>query len=276
MTYGELWRRLAALYDAGEAKAIVRMVLDVRFGLSPTDVYCGKVTQLSANDTEILEKMMQRLERAEPVQYVLGKADFCGRTFAVAPGVLIPRPETGELCRWIISGARGGERLLDIGTGSGCIAVTLQQEIAGAAVTAWDLSPEALSIARANAEAIGAEVSMVQQDALQPPADHGLWDIIVSNPPYICNRERQHMERNVTDYEPQLALFVPDDDPLRFYRAIARYAAQALKPGGALFFEINPLYAADMPPMLSALGYTAMETRRDMYGKQRFIKALRK
>lgn len=276
MTYGELWRRLAALYDAGEAKAIVRMVLDVRFGLSPTDVYCGKVTQLSANDTEILEKMMQRLERAEPVQYVLGKADFCGRTFAVAPGVLIPRPETGELCRWIISGARGGERLLDIGTGSGCIAVTLQQEIAGAAVTAWDLSPEALSIARANAEAIGAEVSMVQQDALQPPADHGLWDIIVSNPPYICNRERQHMERNVTDYEPQLALFAPDDDPLRFYRAIARYAAQALKPGGALFFEINPLYAADMPPMLSALGYTAMETRRDMYGKQRFIKALRK
>lgn len=276
MTYGELWRRLAALYDAGEAKAIVRMVLDVRFGLSPTDIYCGKVTQLSANDTEILEKMMQRLERAEPVQYVLGKADFCGRTFAVAPGVLIPRPETGELCRWIISGARGGERLLDIGTGSGCIAVTLQQEIAGAAVTAWDLSPEALSIARANAEAIGAEVSMVQQDALQPPADHGLWDIIVSNPPYICNRERQHMERNVTDYEPQLALFVPDDDPLRFYRAIARYAAQALKPGGALFFEINPLYAADMPPMLSALGYTAMETRRDMYGKQRFIKALRK
>jgi release factor glutamine methyltransferase len=276
MTYEELWRRLAALYDAGEAKAIVRMVLDVHFGLSPTDVYCGKVTQLSANDTEILEKMMQRLERAEPVQYVLGKADFCGRTFSVAPGVLIPRPETEELCRWIIDSANGGERLLDIGTGSGCIAVTLQQEIAGATATAWDLSAEALDIARANAAAVGAEVTTVQQDALQAPDDHSLWDIIVSNPPYICNRERQDMERNVTEYEPPMALFVPDDDPLRFYRAIARYAVQALKPGGALFFEINPLYAADTEAMLSSQGYTAIETRRDMFGKQRFIKALQK
>ena len=152
MNYEQLCQRLSNIYDAGEAKAIVRWVLDVRFGLSTADIYCGKVTQLSPNDQAELEKIMLRLEKAEPVQYVLGVADFCGRQFHVAPGVLIPRPETAELCQLIAKD--GGRDILDIGTGSGCIAITLALDIADAQVTAWDISDAALSIAEGNAKAL--------------------------------------------------------------------------------------------------------------------------
>lgn len=279
MTYDELWRRLAAVYDTGEAKAIVRYVLDVRFGLSATDVYCGKVTQLTSDERLELEEIMRRLCASEPVQYVLGCADFCGRTFRVGPGVLIPRPETEELCAWIAEAFPGSvERgaspsLLDIGTGSGCIAVTLALDIPGAKVAAWDLSADALAIAGRNAALLGAGVDFLVQDALRPPHDRCRWDVIVSNPPYICDRERTAMERNVLDYEPHAALFIPDDDPLLFYRAIAGYAREALKPGGALYFEINPLYAGPLAAMLRSAGFSGVETRCDSFGKERFMKA---
>lgn len=277
MTYDELWRPLTAVYDAGEAKAIVRYVLDVRFGMSATDVYCGKVTQLSADDERCLDEIMQRLLRAEPVQYVLGEAEFCGRTFAVEPGVLIPRPETEELCRWVVegeaAGREGGKDILDVGTGSGCIAVTLALDVDGARVEAWDVADEPLRVAPANAARLGAQVNVVRQDALTAPCDDARWDIVVSNPPYVCDSERAAMEPNVLGYEPERALFVPDADPLRFYRAIAGYAAKALRPDGELYFEINPTFADDMVEMLRQAGFAAVEVRTDQFGKRRFTKA---
>lgn len=276
MTYESLWRQLTAVYDSGEAKAIVRYVLDVRFGMSATDVYCGKVTQLSSEERNELQKITAHLMNAEPVQYVLGQADFRGRTFIVGPGVLIPRPETEELCGWIVSdaaGSTGNPDILDIGTGSGSIAVTLALDLPAANVSAWDISPEALSFARRNAEKLGARVAFTLQDALHAPDDTQCRDIIVSNPPYVCHREKAGMERNVLDHEPHLALFVPDNDPLLFYRAIAGYASRALKDGGALYFEINPLFADDMRIMLHDSGFRSVETRTDSFGKERFMKA---
>ena len=281
MTYEELWHRLTHIYDAGEAKAIVRWVLDVRFGLSWTDILCGKVTELSAHDQTELEKIMQRLEKGEPVQYIIGVADFFGRQFHVAPGVLIPRPETEELCRWIISqkGQSPLCEILDIGTGCGCIAITLALELPDAKVTAWDISDDALRIASKNAKQLGADVVFVKQDVLNisltshlsPLTSH--YDLIVSNPPYICEKEKSAMECNVLDHEPHLALFVPDDDPLLFYRAIAQYAAEALKAQGSLFFEVNPLYADDLARMLRMMSYHDILIHQDQFGKSRFLKA---
>lgn len=275
MTYEKLWNRLCTVYDAGEAKAIVRMVLDERFGLSATDVYCGKVTQLSSDEQEELEKIMLRLEQAEPVQYVLGWANFCNRQFSVAPGVLIPRPETEELCSWITEdvGNRQQPAILDIGTGSGCIAISLALDIKGSAVNAWDISTDALRIAKENAARLGADINIMKQDALTPPQDADRWDVIVSNPPYICEKEKAEMERNVLDNEPAIALFVPDNDPLLFYRAIALYGTKALKPKGMLFFEINAAYAAETCNMLRQLGYVDVEARNDIFGKARMVRA---
>lgn len=284
MTYNELWRQLTQVYDDYEAKAIARMVYEVRFGLMPSDLFIGKDTQLSTDDQKLLAEITQRLLTGEPVQYVLGEAEFGGRTFHVEPGVLIPRPETYELCQWIMEERRGKKEegrntsILDIGTGSGCIACTLAAELADAEVTAWDISDDALRIATENAKRTNVHVSFEKVDVLntsllnrERPAT-GL-DIIVSNPPYICNKERATMERNVLEHEPELALFVPDDDPLLFYRTIARFAAKALNPGGALYFEINPLYVSEMQQMLSEEGFSHTEIRNDQFGKQRFTKS---
>ena len=411
MTYEALWHRLSSLYDAGEAKAIVRLVLDVRFGMSFTDILCGKVSELSSDDQTELEKIMLRLEKGEPVQYVLGVAEFCGRQFRVSPSVLIPRPETEELCgmvgdfvgdfvecgRWNVEGEmfekggvieeegvleEGGRRkeegeylipekgqiipkeeqiipkeeqiipeegqiileeehiipekgkiilekddrirdkddrirekvdrirekvdrirekefrILDIGTGSGCIAITLALGIPGAKVTAWDISDDALHIAKQNAHTLGADVLFEKRDILNispstfhiphsssnvpssnispssfllPPSSK--YSIIVSNPPYICHKEQSAMEKNVLEHEPHLALFVPDNDPLLFYRAIANYAIEALRTGGMLFFELNPVYANDTEKMILELGFKNTELRKDQFGKLRFLKA---
>ncbi|MBR1687350.1 MAG: peptide chain release factor N(5)-glutamine methyltransferase [Prevotella sp.] len=281
MTYDELWRRLAHCYAAGEAKAIVRLMLGERFGLSATDIYCGKVSELSANDQQEVEEMMLRLEQMEPVQYVLGTADFCGRRFGVSQGVLIPRPETEELCLWIVEEMRQAAyavpsaAVLDIGTGSGCIACTLAAELPTAQVTAWDVSEQALTIARQNADRLGTDVTFVRQDLFQAsrPAEPR-WDVIVSNPPYICRAEAAEMERNVLDYEPHEALFVPDDDPLRFYRAIAGYARSALRTGGRLYFEINRAYATATAEMLERVGFAGTEIKTDQFGHPRMLRTI--
>ena len=281
MNYQELWRRLAQVYDKGEAKAIARMVYEVRFNLTLSDLFIGKDTQLSANDQAELAEITQRLEQQEPVQYVLGQADFCGRTFLVNQHVLIPRPETEELCRWIISEFRDESlefrdcSILDIGTGSGCIAITLAADLPKAEVTAWDISGEALQVARENAKRLHFNVIFELADALNTPLDHERWDVIVSNPPYICNKERARIEANVLDHEPHTALFVPDDSPLLFYSAIAQYGLTALKTGGRLYFEINPLYAQELAEMLSMMSYHDIEIKNDTYGKQRMIRARR-
>ncbi len=277
--YRELWKQLTPLYDEAEAKAVVRTVLEVRYGLTLTDILCGKVNDLSAEDGRSLEKIMQRLRQAEPVQYVLGEAEFAGRRFKVAPGVLIPRPETEELCAWIVSEhtSADGEptTILDIGTGSGCLAVTLSLDIQGATVSAWDISQDALLIASENAKAWKAPVSFALQDVLAVPKDTMKWDIIVSNPPYVCPSEAAEMAQNVLKYEPSTALFVPQSDPLLFYKVIASYAIEALKPGGKLYVEINPLYRNELKKMLKNVGFIDIEIRKDAFGKDRMARATR-
>jgi release factor glutamine methyltransferase len=282
ISYQQLWQSLTPLYDEGEAKAVVRMLLEEAFGLTFTDICCGKVEALSADDRQRLEALMARLRQGEPVQYVLGEACFCGRRFRVAPGVLIPRPETEDLCRTVKSYHNtpfcalqppAPLQVLDVGTGSGCIAVTLALDLFNAEVTAWDVSGDALVIARDNAHRLGAKVNFEWHDILDTQEDDRQWDIIVSNPPYIARRERAEMSPHVLDHEPELALFVPDDDPLLFYRAIGSYAARTLKAGGWLYFEINPLYAEELREMLTQLGFGQVLLQKDSFGKLRFCKA---
>ena len=273
LTYEAIRRRLSAVYDVREAQAVCRLLAEERFGLTLADLLCGKLADLPAREQAQLATDVGRLEKGEPVQYVLGAAWFAGRRFRVAPGVLIPRPETEELCAWIATPPhRPAPSILDIGTGSGCIAVTLAANIKDSRVTAWDVSDTALGIAAENAKSAGFTVEIMKQDALNPPTDRGCWDVIVSNPPYICEREQAAMHRNVLDYEPPTALFVPDDDPLLFYRAIAGYAARALKPGGLLYFEINPLYAQPTADLLKSAGFSDVTLRRDMQGKERMVR----
>lgn len=283
MMYQTLYERLTPLYPLGEAKAIVRTVLESRYGLSLTDIYTGKVSELSAEDNAELEKIIARLEKGEPVQYVLGEAMFCGRTFYVAEGVLIPRIETEVLCRWIAADFNQPYcalqppkplQVLDVGTGSGCIAITLQKDIDNVEVTAWDISGDALLIARRNAMAMEARVNFELEDALDPSEDKRQFDVIVSNPPYICMDEQAEMHQNVLDHEPDTALFVPNDDPLRFYTAIAKHGQKALKRGGALYFETNPRYIEQVVGMMSELGYVHIEVKEDQFGKSRFTKAI--
>jgi release factor glutamine methyltransferase len=283
MNYQELWRRLAQVYDEGEAKAIARMTYEERFGLTLSDIYLGKDIQLSSDCQTELEEIVKRLLQGEPIQYVLGQADFCGRKFLVNKHVLIPRPETEELCQWIA----GSEKrkvisdkcsILDIGTGSGCIAITLAAMYPEAEVTAWDICTEALEVARENAKRTNVHVSFEQVDVLNIPHFSSLishFSLIISNPPYICNKERAKMEANVLKHEPHTALFVPDDNPLLFYRAIAQYGQTALKEGGWLSFEINPLYAESLSLMLNKMSYHDIEIKVDQYGKQRMIRALK-
>ena len=278
-TYQEFWQSLTPLYDAGEAQAIVRTVLDVEYGMTLTDIICGKVNELSSDEERNLEEIITRLQNGEPVQYVLGEADFAGRTFHVEPGVLIPRPETAELCQWIeeeVSSLEADDpkQILDICTGSGCIAITLGLNIPNSEVTGWDISEDALRIAQGNVEMLKAgNVRIEFQDALMLPKTAETADIIVSNPPYICEKEKADMEKNVLEHEPSIALFVPDEDPLKFYRAIAEYASSALKSEGALYFEINPIYEKETREMLEELGFKDIETKEDAFGKKRMMKA---
>lgn len=285
MTYDEIWHRLAAVSDTGEAKAMARMLVEEKFGMSYADIVCGGVERLSADDELWLEKSIVRLERSEPIQYVLGEAWFCGRKFSVRPGVLIPRPETEWLVERVVSAVRcqkccdaipsdGPLHILDIGTGSGCIAVSLKLSLPEAGVEAWDISPEALNVASANAGRLGAAVAFRCQDILSVnPNVERKWNIIVSNPPYVCDSERESMDRNVVDYEPPTALFVPDSDPLVFYRAITRYAAASLCDGGSLLFECNTRYAADTAAMMRAAGFVHVEVVDDCFGMPRFAVA---
>lgn len=295
MTYHDICQRLTPLYGLQEAKAMTRMLLEDLFSLSFADILCGATEHLSDADTLRLQQSVARLLDAEPLQYVTGTAFFCGHPFHVAPGVLIPRPET----EWMVDTAVGiatasAPRILDIGTGSGCIAISISLALSDrhCHTEAWDISEDALRIAADNAERLGAEVKFRRRDALRLeedfPAEENQggaealsdtnaaaesWDIIVSNPPYICNREAADMHANVLRHEPHLALFVPDTDPLLFYRAIARYAMRSLRKGGWLLFECNTLYAHDTAQMASDMGFATSVVEDDCFGKPRFVKA---
>ena len=374
MTYSEIWHRIATSYDDGEARAIARILIEELFGLSYADIVCGATEQLSADDTLRLDTAVRRIEQGEPLQHVLGYADFCGNRFSVNSSVLIPRPET----EWLVDeGAKlmddciasdetqhkaphSPKRILDIGTGSGCIAISLKLRLGDAYVEAWDISEEALRTAQDNADALKAEVVFRKRDALKAegeclqggalvssaptgqamdsinsnegalvssapteqtmdsinsnegalvssaptgqtmdsinsnegalvssaPTEQAMdsinyseanilaapWDLIVSNPPYICDSERSAMDDNVLLHEPHTALFVPDDDPLRFYRAIARYALLTLNIGGSLLFECNTRYAEATGTMLRDMGFEEVTVSDDCFNLPRFVR----
>ena len=286
MTYSEIWHRIATSYDDGEARAIARILIEELFGLSYADIVCGATEQLSADDTLRLDTAVRRIEQGEPLQHVLGYADFCGNRFCVNGSVLIPRPET----EWLVDeGAKlmdgciasdetqhkaphSPKRILDIGTGSGCIAISLKLRLGDAYVEAWDISEEALRTAQDNADALKAEVVFRKRDALRADNTAAPWDLIVSNPPYICDSERSAMDDNVLLHEPHTALFVPDDDPLRFYRAIARYALLTLNTGGSLLFECNTRYAEATGTMLRDMGFEEVTVSDDCFNLPRFVR----
>lgn len=294
MTYDDIWHRLAGVYDQREARAVARMLVEEKFSLSFADIICGGVEALPDADKQWIEAAVKRLEQGEPIQYVLGWAWFAGLKFNVRSGVLIPRPETewlvDNICAHPAPSNDRPLRILDIGTGSGCIALSIKQRLPETYVEAWDISTEALSIAADNARSLGLDVVWRQQDALNitpnvlstTPNDNSvvpdspLWDVIVSNPPYICERERTDMARNVLEHEPSTALFVPDTDPLLFYRAITRYAVGSLNEGGRLLFECNTLYAGDTARMMADEGMTATQVYDDCFGKPRFAVGKRK
>lgn len=277
MTYSEIWHRIATSYDDGEARAIARILIEELFGLSYADIVCGATEQLSADDTLRLDTAVRRIEQGEPLQHVLGYADFCGNRFCVNGSVLIPRPET----EWLVdegaklmdgSIASSPKRILDIGTGSGCIAISLKLRLGDAYVEAWDISEEALRTAQDNADALKAEVVFRKRDALKAENTAAPWDLIVSNPPYICDSERSAMDDNVLLHEPHTALFVPDDDPLRFYRAIARYALLTLNAGGSLLFECNTRYAEATGEMMREMGFEEVTVSDDCFNLPRFVR----
>ena len=265
---------LTARYGSGEARALYELIMERRFGLSRTDILLGKDTTFSAKDKEELKIIIDRVAKGEPVQYVLGSEEFCGRVFLVGPGVLIPRPETQQLVRLVEQNVAPGSTVLDIGTGSGCIAIALALE--GYKVTAFDISLEALSYARKNAERLGANVDFRQENILQPEPTYECWNVIVSNPPYICQNEAKEMDDNVLQHEPHLALFVPDDDPLLFYRAIAENGHQHLTEGGWLFFEINRAYPEQVREVLFQKGYEEVWVMKDEFENNRFVCARKK
>lgn len=280
MTYSEIWHRIATSYEDGEARAIARILIEELFGLSYTDIVCGATDQLSADDTLRLDSAVRRIEQGEPLQHVLGYADFCGNHFGVNASVLIPRPETEWLVdegERLMNGApntapSAPKRILDIGTGSGCIAISLKLRLGEAYVEAWDISEEALRTAESNAKALKAEVAFCKRNALRAEESVAPWDLIVSNPPYICDSERAAMDDNVLLHEPHTALFVPDDDPLRFYRAIARYALRSLNNDGSLLFECNTRYAEATGEMMREMGFEDVTVNDDCFGLPRFVK----
>ena len=264
--------RLQPYYTAEEVSALSRIVCCDLLGQAPTDYYLGKDIVLSSKKEQELEDILQRLSRFEPLQYIEGRTLFLGREFWVAPGVLIPRPETEELVELMLKEIPADARILDVGTGSGCIAISLAKELPDALVTAWDVSPEALSVARANARKLQADVRFVECDVLACQVDEvGLYDVIVSNPPYVTEAEKADMEPNVLQWEPSLALFVPDDDPLCFYRRIAVLGRDMLADGGRLYFEINRAYGREMVEMLRTMGYVGVRVEKDLSQNDRFV-----
>ena len=273
----EIRDALRGIYPDSEALALAKMLLVDVFGFTTLELYGGKDKEISGKRRSVLDEMILRLKKNEPIQYIIGIETFCGFTFEVNKNVLIPRPETQELVYWIADDCKEKSscRMLDIGTGSGCIAVSLAKLVDGAKVEAWDVSHEALSVATRNAEKNEADVLFRQQDVLVAKPESARYDVIVSNPPYIAEKEKANMDANVLYWEPSLALFVSDDDPLLFYRKIACLAKDMLTEDGSLYYEINQAYGLETVQMLEELGYHSIELRKDAFGNDRMIKAKR-
>ncbi len=261
-------------YGQREALSISKLALEESFGWREID-FILEANQIINIDQSILDKLIKELTANKPVQYVLGKTHFAGLEFEVGEGVLIPRPETEELVQWINSEHNQG-KVLDIGTGSGAIAITLAKS-EKFTLTALDISEQALDIASRNAQKHNTKINFEQVDILNPRAEFALrnFDIIVSNPPYIPLSEKQDMSPNVTDYEPGLALFVPDSDPLLFYREIALLAKTMLVEGGWLYYELHENYAEQTLQLVESLGFECAELRVDIHDKPRMLRCQR-
>ncbi len=347
MSYREFWETLSSEYELGEAKAITRLVFEKALGLSLAQIYSDSATSIIAHNKSLLQDILKRLLQKEPVQYVLGKADFFGREFVVSQDVLIPRPETEELIRQTLteiindndndnnnpqpstfnpqpttnreqkesslSLCRGANEeddsqpstlnpqplsILDCCTGSGCIAITLSLELKHSSISAFDISEKALNIAKKNAKLHHAKVNFFNADALNindndnendnrlelfrtvqnrsnrktvKPQNRKAFNLIISNPPYVCESERADMQAHVLNYEPAEALFVPDNNPLLFYNAIGDYSLTHLSEGGMLCFEINPLFSQQIADSLTEKGFSKIKIKKDQFGKNRFI-----
>ena len=264
---------LAGAYEPAEVQAMIRIICEDVFNYDQVDVALRQESELPDFAPQRIADIITRLRRHEPLQYIVGSARFHGHRFKVTPAVLIPRPETEQLVDLIADENPASDlRVLDMGTGSGCIAISLARALKFAQVDALDISQDALAVARENASALKVKVRFFESDMLapQPPARY---DIIVSNPPYVCWSEREAMERNVLDYEPGQALFVPDNDPLLFYKSIVPYAAQSLERGGHLYLEINQRFGSEMRRLLEENGFEEVRIIEDSYGHVRFAAA---
>lgn len=268
-------QRLDTAYSPGEIKGIEMAVLENILGYTTVDAIMHDNDEMPTFVAEKFSSIADRLLRHEPIQYILGDAYFYGRHFIVTPATLIPRPETAGLIDMIADENHSDDlQVLDIGTGSGCIAISLALTLRFAHVTAIDISPEALSVAKENAKRLKARVDFLKADILSMhKPSKPCYDIIVSNPPYIADSEQASMDSNVLDFEPHSALFVPDDNPLVFYKAIAQYALDALKPGGKLYFEINSRFPAETCRLLTSLGFANVQSHLDYRAMPRFVSA---
>lgn len=269
-------RQLVAVYGQREGRAIARLLIEEGLGVNQVTLCCHGDRVLEPETVARFSAMVARVVAGEPAQYVLGKAHFMGLDLKVTPAVLIPRPETAGLVDLITDDYHGQAdlRIMDVGTGSGCIAISLSRALPFADIQAIDISTDALAIARENARNKGVNIRFEHLDILKAEVSESPYlDIIVSNPPYIAEREKCAMERNVLDYEPDTALFVPDNEPLLFYKAIARFSRAALCDGGALYFEINPLYAGELRQMLVNEGFSEVDILPDFTGRLRYSRA---
>ena len=267
---------LSSIIEPRELQAVIRVICEDIFNYDQVDVALRQESELPDFVPQRVADIIARLRRHEPLQYIVGHARFHGHQFKVTPAVLIPRPETEQLVDLIVDENPGSDlRVLDMGTGSGCIAISLARALKFAQVDAFDISRDALAVARDNAAALKVRVRLFESDMLSPQPP-GRYDIIVSNPPYVCWSEREAMDRNVKDYEPGQALFVPDNDPLLFYKAIAPYAAQSLERGGRLYLEINQRFGSEVKRLLEAAGFNDVRIIDDSYGNPRFATAVMK
>ncbi len=275
--FRELQRLLISRYEAGEAAAIARLFLESATGFTATQALTQE-REIPPVTQSLIERGMKELAGGRPVQYVLGRTDFCGRPFLIDERALIPRPETEELVDWIIADCkeRNAFSILDVGTGSGCIALSLAGGLPQATVTGLDISTEALSLARENARRLHLSATFLQTDFLDTHSWDSLpaVDILVSNPPYIPAAEGETLEAHVREWEPAAALFVPDGDPLLFYRALSGFGLQKLPPGGALYCETHRDYAAAVAELFQSDGWAEVELKEDDFGEPRMVKAV--
>ena len=277
----DLHTSLQNVYSESEIHVLGMLILEKLTGFSRTRLLTDKEIILNETQRELSIHFLERLKKHEPIQYILGETEFCGLKFKVSPSVLIPRPETEELVEWVKPPhpPKGGflsgtPTLLDVGTGSGCIAVALKKKYPSATVSAIDISAEALKVASENAALNQVDVEFIQDDILHPATTDRKWDVIVSNPPYIPASEQRYLHKNVTDFEPHLALFVPDDDPLLFYRRIAAFALEHLTSQGRLYFEIHQSLGRQCCLLLESMGFRSVELRKDLSGNDRMISSI--